>query len=167
MPLEPGRVDGHLVRARGQSAVVMAGSARLAPSGALEALGSGQIVGFRLEQAVQRVLDRFLTSSRGLDLRLSSFNVAMDSGTANLQHFSRIDDSSHTEAGRAVPSVWTLFCCRSSQEIVRYRAGGFSDTPYRAVCDEFYCGTEDKSAADRDGRRRLSVSEQTEGLRGV
>lgn len=64
----------------------------------------------------------FLTSSRRSDPRLSSFDVAMGSGMANLQYASCLDNLNHTEAGRALPSIWTLFRCQSAQNIVRYRA---------------------------------------------
>ena len=44
------------------------------------------------------------------------------SGMADLQYASCLDNSNHTEAGRALPSIWTLFSCQSTQEIVRYRS---------------------------------------------
>lgn len=62
----------------------------------------------------------FPASSRRSDLRLSSFNVTMGSGMANLQYASCLDNLNHTEAGRALPSIWTLFRCQSAQNIVRY-----------------------------------------------
>ena len=43
---------------------------------------------------------------------------------ANLQYASCLDNSNHTEAGRVLPSIWTLFCCQSAQKIVRYRCAG-------------------------------------------
>ena len=55
--LELGHVDGHLAGARGQAPVVMAGAARLPLGGAPVAPGPDKVVGLRLEQAVQRVLD--------------------------------------------------------------------------------------------------------------
>ena len=55
--LELGHVDGHLAGARGQAPVVMAGAVRLPLGGALVALGPDKVVGLRLQQAVQRVLD--------------------------------------------------------------------------------------------------------------
>lgn len=39
---------------------------------------------------------------------------------ADLQYASCLDNSNHPEADRALPSIWTLFCCQSAQEIVRY-----------------------------------------------
>lgn len=69
-----------------------------------------------------------LTSSRRSDLRLSSFNAAMGSGMADLQYASCLDNLNHTEACRALPSIWTLFCCQSAQENERCHA-----TP-RATC---------------------------------
>lgn len=57
-PPELGHVNRHLARARRQAAVVVAGAVSLPPSGALAALGPDQLVGLRLEQAVQSVLDR-------------------------------------------------------------------------------------------------------------
>lgn len=44
------------------------------------------------------------------------------SGMADLQYASCLDNSNHPEADRALPSIWTLFCCQSAQEIVRYRS---------------------------------------------
>lgn len=44
------------------------------------------------------------------------------SGMADLQYASCLDNSNHPEADRALPSIWTLFCCQSAQEIVRYPA---------------------------------------------
>ena len=55
-------------------------------------------------------------------MRLSSFNVTMGSGMANLRYAFCLDNSNHTEAGRALPSIWTLFRCQSAQNIVRYLA---------------------------------------------
>lgn len=43
------------------------------------------------------------------------------SGMADLQYASCLDNSNHPEADRALPSIWTLFCCQSAQEIVRYQ----------------------------------------------
>ncbi len=57
-PLELGHVDRHLARARRQAAVVVAGAVSLPLGGALVALGPDKVVGLRLEQAVQGVLDR-------------------------------------------------------------------------------------------------------------
>lgn len=64
----------------------------------------------------------FLTGSRRSDPRFSSFDVTMGSGMANLQYASCLDNLNHTEAGRALPSIWTLFRCQSAQNIIRYRA---------------------------------------------
>ena len=44
------------------------------------------------------------------------------SGMADLQYASCLDNSNHPEADRALPSIWTLFCCQSAQKIVRYRS---------------------------------------------
>lgn len=43
------------------------------------------------------------------------------SGMADLQYASCLDNSNHPEADRALPSIWTLFCCQSAQKIVRYQ----------------------------------------------
>lgn len=42
---------------------------------------------------------------------------------ANLQHVSKIDNSNHTRRTVPHPSIWTLFCCQSAQDIVRYLPG--------------------------------------------
>ena len=117
-------MDGHLAGARGRAAAVMAGAVRLPLGGAPVALGADELVSLRLQQAVQRVLVSstvFLTSSRRSDLRLSSLKDTMGSGMANLQYASCLDNLNHTEAGRALPSTWTLFRCQSAQIIVRYQ----------------------------------------------
>lgn len=55
--LELGHVDGHLAGARGRAPVAMAGAVRLPLGGAPVAPGPDELVGLRLERAVQRVLD--------------------------------------------------------------------------------------------------------------
>ena len=57
--LELGHANRDLAGRRGQAPVVVAGAVRLAPRGALVALGAGQVVGLLLEQAVERVLHGF------------------------------------------------------------------------------------------------------------
>lgn len=56
----------------------------------------------------------------------------MGLGMASLQYASCLDNSNHTEAGRAHPSVWTLFRCQSAQDIVRYR--WCSPSPWSCSC---------------------------------
>ncbi|MFQ6941395.1 hypothetical protein [Collinsella intestinalis] len=43
---------------------------------------------------------------------------------ADLQYASCLDNLNHTEAGRALPSIWTLSCCQNAQKIVRYPVVG-------------------------------------------
>ena len=44
----------------------------------------------------------------------------MGVGMIRLQYASCLDNSNHTGAGCALLPIWTLCCCQSAQEILRY-----------------------------------------------
>lgn len=119
-PLELGHADRHLARARGRAPAVMAGAVSLPLGGAPVAPGADELVGLRLEQAVQRVLDGLPDRFAKIGPEALLVQCYDGFGHGNLRYASCLDNSNHTEAGRALPSIWTLFRCQSAQKIVRY-----------------------------------------------
>ena len=118
--LELGHVNRHLARARRQAAVVVAGAVSLPLGGAPVALGPDEVVGLRLEQAVQGVLDRLPGQFAQIGPEALFIQCYDGFWHGNLRYASCLDNLNHTEAGRAFPSIWTLFRCQSAQNIVRY-----------------------------------------------
>lgn len=96
------------------SAVGLTVSGALVAPGATRSPASSSRSPFSLSSTV------YLTSSPRSALDYSSFKKTMGSDMVHLQHVSCLGNLNHT--GRAVPPflTWTLFRCRSAQEIVRY-----------------------------------------------
>lgn len=87
---------------------------------ALAATGTDGVVGILPGQAIRGVLDCPPDELPQVAPRDSPPDVAMDSGIASLRCAPRLGNPNHTEAGRALPSIWTLFRCQGAHEIGRY-----------------------------------------------